>query len=123
MGQHMRAAIALLVGVTLAGAIVFSTSAAPRRGGTLRVAEIGEPLTLDTVATTATQTSSLTHAIFEELFAFDSDWRVPPMLAHSSTRGQDGRPHTLTLRKKVTLPNRKEKNAGDGVASPTPRGE
>ena len=42
------------------GALVMSTAAAPRRGGTLRIAEIGEPLTLDTVATTADLTSIIT---------------------------------------------------------------
>ena len=117
MGHQMRAAIVLLVGAALAGAITFSTSAASRRGGTLRVAEIGEPLTLDTVATTATQTSSLTHAIFEELFAFDANWRVQPMLAESYTRSQDGRTYTFTLRKNVPFHNGKEMTADDVVAS------
>src|SRR5437879_11185449 len=113
MGHQMRAAIVLLVGAALAGAITFAPSAASRRGGTLRVAEIGEPLTLDTVATTATQTSSLTHAIFEELFAFDANWRVQPMLAESYTRSQDGRTYTFTLRKNVPVHNGNEMTRGD----------
>ena len=117
MGRHRRMAIALLVIAVFAGAIAVSTSAAPRRGGTLRVAEIGEPLTLDTVATTATQTSSITHAIFEELFAFDADWRTQPMLAESYTRSQDGRTYTFALRKNVAFHTGREMTADDVVAS------
>ncbi|HYM91689.1 MAG TPA: ABC transporter substrate-binding protein, partial [bacterium] len=113
----MRAAIVLLVVLALAGAMVFSTSAAPKRGGTLRVAEIGEPLTLDTVATTATQTSSMTHPIFEELFAFDANFRIQPMLAESYTVSKDGRTYTFKLRKNVPFHNAKEMTADDVVAS------
>ena len=72
-------AMAPLVILALAGALVFSTSAAPRRGGTLRIAEIGEPLTLDTVATTADVTSIITLPIFEELFTYDAGWKIQPL--------------------------------------------
>src|SRR5437588_5597838 len=77
----LESALILLVIAALAESLVFSTSAAPRRGGALRVAEIGEPLTLDTVATTADLTSIITLPIFEELFTFDAGFRVQPLLA------------------------------------------
>jgi len=52
-----------------------------RRGGTLKIAEIGEPLTLDIPSTTAGLTTNLTLPVFEELFAFDASWRIQPSLA------------------------------------------
>src|SRR5207302_7855946 len=61
----LESALILLVIAALAESLVFSTSAAPRRGGALRVAEIGEPLTLDTAATTAVLPSNITLPIFE----------------------------------------------------------
>ncbi|HET9002167.1 MAG TPA: twin-arginine translocation signal domain-containing protein, partial [bacterium] len=61
-----------------------AVAAAPlRRGGTLRIAEIGEPLTLDAMATTADLTVAITLPIYETLFAFDANWRVQPSLVSS----------------------------------------
>ncbi len=115
--QHARSAMILLVILALTGSIAFATSAAPRRGGTLRIAEIGEPLTLDAVATTATQTSNIMHAVFEELLAFDADWRVQPLLAESFTKSQDGLTYTFKLRKNIQFHSGKEMTAEDVVAS------
>lgn len=92
--------------------------AAPlRRGGTLRVAEIGEPLTLDTVATTADLTSNITLPVFEELFALDGSGRVQPFLASGHTLSKDGLTYTFTLRKDVQFHNGKTMGAEDVVAS------
>ncbi len=91
--------------------------AAPRRGGTLRVAEIGEPLTLDTVATTADLTSTITLPIFEELFTFDAEWRIQPLLASSYTVTKDGLTYTFTLRRSVPFHNGKTMTADDVVSS------
>src|SRR5579864_2596219 len=92
--------------------------AAPlRRGGTLRVAEIGEPLTLDTVATTADLTSNIMLPVFEELFALDAAGRVQPFLASSYTLSKDGLTYTFTLRKDVPFHNGRPMNAEDVVAS------
>src|SRR6266550_1794102 len=113
----LESALILLVVAALAGSLVFSTSAAPRRGGVLRVAEIGEPLTLDTVATTADLTSIITLPIFEELFTFDAGFRVQPLLAESYTQSKDGLTYTFVLRKNVTFHNGKEMTAEDVVAS------
>jgi len=110
-------AMAPLVILALAGALAFSTSAAPRRGGTLRIAEIGEPLTLDTVATTADVTSIITLPIFEELFTYDAGWKIQPLLAESYTASQDGLTYTFKLRKNVPFHNGKEMTAEDVVAS------
>src|SRR5579864_8072537 len=92
-------------------------TAAPRRGGTLRVAEIGEPLTLDTVATTADLTSNIMLPVFEELFALDAAGRVQPFLASSHALSKDGLTYTFTLRKDVPFHNGRAMNAEDVVAS------
>jgi peptide/nickel transport system substrate-binding protein len=100
-----------------AARVLGTAEAAPRRGGTLRVAEIGEPLTLDTVATTADLTSEITMPVFEELFIFDGNWRIQPLLASSYTMSSDGLTYTFTLRKDVPFHNGREMNAQDVVAS------
>ena len=93
-------------------------SAAPlRRGGTLRVAEIGEPLTLDAMATTADLTATITLPIYETLFAFDAGWRVQPSLVSSYTVSKDGLAYTFTLRKDVPFHNGGPLTAADVVAS------
>jgi peptide/nickel transport system substrate-binding protein len=115
--RSLRALVTAASLFALVSALIFSTSAAPRRGGTLRVAEIGEPLTLDAVATTATQTSNIMHAVFEELLAFDSNWRIQPMLAESFAKSQDGLTYTFKLRKNVQFHNGKEMTSEDVVAS------
>ncbi|HEV2282447.1 MAG TPA: ABC transporter substrate-binding protein [bacterium] len=92
-------------------------AAAPRRGGTLRIAEIGEPLTLDTVATTADLTSTITLPVFEELFIFDANWRIQPLLASSYSVSKDGLTYTFTLRKNVPFHNGRDVTPADVVAS------
>ena len=91
--------------------------AAPRRGGTLRVAEIGEPLTLDTVATTADLTTNITLPVFEELFALDANGRIQPFLVSSYTLSKDGLTYTFALRTDVPFHNGKQMAAEDVVAS------
>ena len=114
---RMRSVTSLLLALAVTACLVLATSAAPRRGGTLRIAEIGEPLTLDDVATTATQTSNIMHGVFEELLAFDAAWRVQPMLADSFEASRDGLTYTFKLRKGVRFHNGKELTSEDVVAS------
>jgi len=68
------AAIALAAG----GAI-----AAPPRGGAANIAMIGEPQTLDPMASTADLVGIITQHIYELLYTFDANWNVTPMLAES----------------------------------------
>ena len=115
--RSLRTLVTAVSLFALVSTLVYSTSAAPRRGGTLRVAEIGEPLTMDTAATTATQTSSETLGIFEELFAYDANFKIVPLLAESYTESKDGLTYTFVLRKNVPFHNGKEMTADDVVAS------
>ena len=88
-----------------------------RRGGTLKIAEIGEPLTLDNPSTTAGLTTNITLPIFEELFAFDASWRVQPSLVSGYTVSKDGLTYTFNLRSGVPFHNGKTMTADDVVAS------
>ena len=88
-----------------------------RRGGTLRIANIGEPPTLDPSATTVGITGNIGTAIFETPFAFDASWRPQPMLVESHAMSADGRTHTFRLRRGVLFHNGNEMSADDVVAS------
>ena len=90
---------------------------AMRRGGTLKIAEIGEPLTLDTQATTAGLTTNITLPVFEELFAFDANWRIQPSLASGYTISADGLTYTFNLRSNVPFHNGKMMTPDDVIAS------
>jgi peptide/nickel transport system substrate-binding protein len=94
-----------------------AAGAAPRRGGTLKIAEIGEPLTLDVVATTADLTSTLTLGIFEELFSFDANWRVVPSLVSSYNVSKDGLTYTFVLKDGLTFHNGAPVTPADVISS------
>jgi peptide/nickel transport system substrate-binding protein len=90
-----------------------------RRGGTLRIANVGEPPTLDYSATTVGVTSNISMAIFETPFAFDASWTPKPMLVESHAVSQNGLTHTFKLRRGVLFHNGKEMTAEDVAASLT----
>jgi peptide/nickel transport system substrate-binding protein len=112
-----------LAAAFLALALAAQAPAAPaaRRGGTLRIANIGDPPTLDMSATTVGVTSIVGNAIYETLFAFDAAWRPVPHLAESSTVSGDGKTYTIRLRRAVPFHNGKEMTADDVAASLTSR--
>jgi peptide/nickel transport system substrate-binding protein len=109
----ISAGLALLV----LGLAAATQGQAPRRGGVFRVANIGEPPTLDPSATTVGITSNIGMAIFETLFAFDASWQPQPLLVESHAVSADGRTHTVKLRRGVAFHNGKEMSAEDVVAS------
>ena len=110
----------LVLGALGLGLLAFGATAeaqASRRGGTLRIANIGEPPTLDPSATTVGITGNVGTQIFETPFAFDASWRPQPMLVDSHAVSADGRTHTFKLRRGVLFHNGKEMTAEDVVAS------
>jgi peptide/nickel transport system substrate-binding protein len=115
----MRTWISLVVLALLTIALMAQAMAAPapRRGGTLRIANIGEPPTLDMSATTVGVTSLIGNQLYETLFAFDAAWRPQPHLAESYSLSSDGRTYTIRLRRAVPFHNGKEMTAEDVVAS------
>ena len=80
---------AVVLGFTVGGV----DGQTPKRGGTLRIANTGEPPTLDYSATTVGVTSNIAMAIFETPFAFDASWRPQPMLveSHAVSADREGR--------------------------------
>jgi len=93
------------------------TAPALRRGGTLKIAETGEPPTLDNVITMAVTTAQITLPVYEQLFAFDAGSRAQPQLVSGYTVSKDGLTYTFTLRKNVPFHNGKTMGADDVVAS------
>ena len=104
------ASLALVAGSAL-------TADAQRKGGILRVGNLGEPPALDAHWTTASITETLTNHIYEGLYSLDSSNRPIPMLAESHTVSKDGLTYTFKLRQGVKFHNGKEMTAEDVVAS------
>jgi peptide/nickel transport system substrate-binding protein len=90
---------------------------APRAGGVLKVAIIGEPPALDAHWTTASLTYDVTSHLYEPLFTLDERYAVVPMLAEGHSVGDGGKLYTIRLRRGVPFHNGKELSAEDVVAS------
>ncbi|MFB3818725.1 MAG: ABC transporter substrate-binding protein, partial [Candidatus Methylomirabilales bacterium] len=115
--RHSRLlALAALLGLVAAGALA-AEAAQPRPGGTLRVATIGEPPSLDTHFPTGILAMSIAQHIFEGLFTLDKDFRPTPLLAESYSTADGGKRVIIKLRKNVPFHNGKEFTSEDAVAS------
>ena len=55
-----------------------SALAAPAKGGAANLAMIGEPQTLDPMASTADLVSTIMQHVYEPLYTFDANWNVAP---------------------------------------------
>lgn len=88
-----------------------------KRGGTLRVAIIGEPPALDPQFTTATITANITWHIFEPLFTRDSKFSPIPLLAESYEFTDNNTILTIKLRSDVKFHDGRSVTADDVVAS------
>ncbi len=106
-------AVALIVG----GAALAADT--PKRGGLLRVGNLGEPPALDAHWTTASITETLTNHIYEGLYSLDEANRPIPMLAESHSVSKDGLTYTFKLRQGIKFHNGKEMTSEDVVASLT----
>ena len=79
---------------------------------------IGEPQTLDPMASTADLVGIIMQHVYEPLYTFDGNWNVAPMLAESMpAMSKDGLVYTIPLRKGVKFHNGKEMTSDDVVAS------
>jgi peptide/nickel transport system substrate-binding protein len=88
-----------------------------QEGGTLEVALIGEPPTLDIHQTTATIVALIAWHIYEPLFTWDEDYQVTPELAEDLEVSDDGLTNTLRIREGVTFHNGDDLTADDVIAS------
>src|SRR5712692_8314749 len=119
-GDSMALRVALLALLLVAtNAASVAAQSAPRQGGILKAAMIGEPPTLDTHTTTATIAYQIAWHVFETLYTFDRQYLPVPHLAEGHTVSDGGRRYTITLRKGVKFHNGKELTATDAAASIT----
>jgi peptide/nickel transport system substrate-binding protein len=118
--SRRRSLIAMALGGTL-GATGLPTlvfGATPAKGGTITVATIGEPPTLDPMISTADLVGIITQHIFETLYTFDAKWNVTPLLAESLPQmSEDGKTCTIALRKGIAFHDGSAMTADDVVAS------
>src|SRR5215207_7644524 len=91
--------------------------AAGVRGGTLRVATIGEPPHLDEHQSTADIIAQIGYCAYEGLFTYDETYQAIPELVETYTASEDGLTHTMALRQGVMFHNGEEMTAADAIAS------
>jgi peptide/nickel transport system substrate-binding protein len=91
--------------------------AAGVRGGTLRVATIGEPPHLDEHQSTADIIALIGYCAYEGLFTYDETYQAIPELVETHTVSEDGLTHTMALRQGVMFHNGEELKAADAIAS------
>ncbi len=113
--------VRLLVCAAMLAAALSSApaSAAPPKGGAANLAMIGEPQTLDPMASTADLVGTIMQHVYELLYTYDANSNVVPMLAESMpTVSKDGLVYTIPLRVGVKFHNGKEMTSADvrGVA-------
>jgi len=107
--------LTLLV-LSLAGPV--PEAAAQKKGGVLKVGNLGEPPTLDAHWTTATITEVLAQHIYEGLYTLDAKSQPIPMLAEGMPAvSKDGLTYTFKLRPGIKFHNGKEMTSADVVAS------
>jgi peptide/nickel transport system substrate-binding protein len=90
---------------------------APKKGGALRVAMIGEPPSLDPHLTTATIAREIGAQIFETLYTLDGRYDPVPLLAEGQEVLDGGKRYVIRIRKGLRFHNGKELEAADVVAS------
>src|SRR2546422_11035102 len=96
------------------------TADAQKKGGILRIGNLGEPPSLDPHWGTQTITEVLTNHIFEGLYSLDGGYQPIPMLAEKLPAvSRDGLTYTIKLRQGVRFHNGKEMTSDDVVASLT----
>jgi peptide/nickel transport system substrate-binding protein len=94
------------------------TADAQKKGGVLRIGNLGEPPSLDPHWGTQTITEVLTNHVFEGLYSLDEKYQPIPMLADGLPAvSKDGLTYTIKLRKGVKFHNGKEMTSDDVFAS------
>ena len=111
---------ALVTTTGLAVATIFSGQAIAdtMKGGTIDVAIIGEPDTLDPMISTKDVVSIVTQHFYETLFSFNGNWEVVPLLAESMPKiDHGGKKYTIKIRQGITFHDGSTMDAHDVVDS------
>ena len=104
----------------LLAALPLATMAAPPKGGAANLAMIGEPQSLDPMASTADLVGTIMQHVYETLYTFDSKWNAIPMLADGMPRvSADGLTYSINIRKGVKLHSGRDLDAQDAVPCPS----
>ncbi|WP_295812509.1 ABC transporter substrate-binding protein [uncultured Nitratireductor sp.] len=108
--------IACLIGAAFFGSV--TGVVAQEKGGVVDIATIGEPPTLDAMASSTDIVGMISQHIFETLFTFDADWNVAPLLAETLPQiSDDGRVYTIPIRDNVIFHDESPMTATDVIAS------
>jgi peptide/nickel transport system substrate-binding protein len=89
----------------------------PKRGGSLKIAMLGEPPSLDVMFTTATITRNIGSHLFETLYANNAKMEPQPFLAEKGEASSDAKTWNFQIRKGVPFHDGTEMKAADVVAS------
>lgn len=113
--KHFVLAMATsIVALCSANSLAYAQTA----GGVIDVATIGEPPTLDPMASTADLVGIITQHIFETLYTFDANWASTPLLAVAlPTISADGLTYTIPLRTGIKFHDGSVMTSADVVAS------
>ncbi len=114
--RRLLSVAALLAAMTLPA--VQGAWAEPVKGGVIDVATVGEPPTLDPMASTADLVGIVTQHIFETLYTFGKDWSITPLLAADLPGiSGDGLTYTIPLRTGIKFHDGSDMDSADVVAS------
>ena len=119
MSRGLRSGVSLLLVIGLVAMTVLEARAqAPKKGGVLKVAVLGDPPTLDSHWTTANFVEIITQHIYESLYTLDQNYQPIPVLAEALPAvSADGLTYTIKLRQGIRFHNGKEMTSDDVVAS------
>jgi peptide/nickel transport system substrate-binding protein len=118
MNARWTALVALGIGLLLAASVaVPSMAQQPRRGGSLRIAHIGEPPTMDWHWSSGAIVSHILNNMYEAPVAMDSKFQVHPMLADKVEVSANRLTYTFRLRRGVKFHNGREMTSEDVRAS------
>jgi len=92
--------------------------AAPKNGGAITVATVGEPPTLDPMDSTGDVVGMIAQHIFETLYTWGDGWRIIPLLAATDPEiSADGKTYTIPLRTGVKFHDGSTMTSADVLAS------
>src|SRR6266567_3337752 len=119
MSRGLRSGVSLLLVVGLVAMTGLEARAqAPKKGGVLKVAVLGDPPTLDSHWTTANFVEIITQHIYESLYTLDQNYQPIPVLAEALPAvSADGLTYAIKLRQGIRFHNGKEMTSDDVVAS------